>query len=66
MLKFRKIVLVALGFMLGSLSIQAQVMDNPPLDGVYDKIHNANQGARSLYAHEGSRCYVDKKNMAYT
>jgi gliding motility associated protien GldN len=43
MSKSKILVLVILGCMLGSLSIKAQVMDSPPIDGVYDKIHVKNR-----------------------
>lgn len=43
MLRIKKIILVALGFILGTLNISAQVLDSPPQDGVYDKIHNKNR-----------------------
>jgi gliding motility associated protien GldN len=43
MLKIRILMLAIVGSMLGSLSIKAQVMDSPPLDGVYEKIHVANR-----------------------
>ncbi len=43
MLSIRKTILVLFGVILGTLSLQAQVMDTPPLDGVYDKIHIKNR-----------------------
>jgi len=43
MSKTKILVLLILGCMLGSLSIKAQVMDSPPVDGVYDKIHVKNR-----------------------
>ena len=43
MSKTKILMLVFLGSMLGSLSIKAQVMDSPPNDGVYDKIHVVNR-----------------------
>lgn len=39
MLKIKFIMLVIPGIMLGTISVKSQVMDSPPNDGVYDKIH---------------------------
>ncbi|MFH0864799.1 MAG: gliding motility protein GldN [Bacteroidota bacterium] len=43
MLKIKILMLAILGSMLGSFSIKAQVMDSPPNDGVYEKIHTENR-----------------------
>jgi gliding motility associated protien GldN len=43
MLHIRKFILVILGSILGTLNINAQVLDSPPMDGVYDKIHVINR-----------------------
>jgi gliding motility associated protien GldN len=43
MLKIRKIIVVGLGFLLGTISIHAQVLDSPPRDGVFDKISVVNR-----------------------
>lgn len=43
MSKLKILMLVILGSMLGTLSIKAQVMDSPPNDGVYEKIHVENR-----------------------
>lgn len=43
MLKIKFIMLVVPGIMLGTISVKSQVMDAPPNDGVYDKIHIQNR-----------------------
>lgn len=43
MFKIKFLMLAVLGSVLGSLSIKAQVMDSPPNDGVYEKIHTENR-----------------------
>ncbi|HNW96873.1 MAG TPA: gliding motility protein GldN [Bacteroidales bacterium] len=43
MLKIKILIFTLLGVILNLPSIKAQVMDSPPLDGVYEKIHNLNR-----------------------
>lgn len=43
MLKIRILIFTLLSAIFCSMGIKAQVMDSPPLDGVYEKIHNLNR-----------------------
>jgi len=43
MLRIKKSIIIMLSVFLGTLSIDAQVLDSPPMDGVYDKIHVPNR-----------------------
>jgi len=43
MLKIKFLILLALSAILGTVCVEAQVMDSPPNDGVYDKIHVKNR-----------------------